>query len=63
MADFPVGDGVSAPGFPHKTLTADEVAALNLGDAFGGASGMIVEGPDGKSYTVILRPLLPEESA
>lgn len=63
VADFPVGDGVSAPGFPHKTLTTDEVAALNLGDALGGASGLIVEAPNGKTYTVVLRPLLPEESA
>ena len=63
IADFPTGDGVSAPGFAHKTLTADELAALNAGDVAGGASGFFVEGPDGKAYTVVLRPLLPEESA
>jgi hypothetical protein len=62
IADFTVGDGTTAPTFPHRALTADEVAALNIGDAPGGASGMFVDGPDGKFYSVILRPLLPDET-
>jgi hypothetical protein len=61
-ADFKEGDGANGPGFPHRTLTADEVAALNLGDAFGGAQGLIVKAPNDRTYTVILRPLLPDES-
>jgi hypothetical protein len=61
-ADFPEGDGTSGPGFPHRTLSAEEVATLNLGDAFGGAQGLIVRAPNDKTYTVILRPLLPDES-
>jgi hypothetical protein len=63
LADFTAGDGITAPSFPHKSLTGDEIAALIFGDVLGGASGMIVEGPDGKTYTVILRPLLPDEAA
>jgi hypothetical protein len=62
LDDFPVGDGVSAPTFPHKSLTGDEIAALIVGDVLGGAQGMIVEGPDGKTYAVVLRPLLPDET-
>ena len=51
IADFKEGDGVTAPGLPARGLTADEVAALELGDAPGGASGLIVKSPDGKTYT------------
>ena len=61
--DFTVGDGIAAPGFPHKTLTADELAAMDVGDVTGGAQGLYLDGPDGKLYSVVIRPLLPEEAA
>ena len=53
-------DGSGAP-FPHRTMTAAEVAALGLGDATGGIQGLVLKGPDGKLYSFILRPLLPGE--
>jgi hypothetical protein len=62
IADFKEGDGTNGPAFPHKSLTAEEIAALDVGDAFGGAQGVIVKAPTGKTYSVILRPLLPDES-
>jgi hypothetical protein len=62
VGDFKAGDGTNGPTFPHRTLTADQVAALNLGDVSGGAQGLIVKAPNDKTYTVILRPLLPDES-
>ena len=62
ITDFKEGDGTSGPTFPHKALTGDEVAALKLGDVPGGAQGMIVKAPGGKTYSLTLRPLLPGES-
>ena len=62
ITDFKEGDGTSGPTFPHKALTGDEVAALKLGEVPGGAQGMVVKAPDGKTYSLTLRPLLPGES-
>mgnify|MGYP000443879093 CR=1 FL=1 len=45
-----------------RTLTPDEVAALKITDPKGGFSGMIVNGPDGKVYSLAIRPLLPDET-
>ncbi|HET9522549.1 MAG TPA: hypothetical protein VFO73_15985 [Candidatus Limnocylindrales bacterium] len=61
-SDFsqPAADGSGAP-FPHRTMTAAEVAALNLGDVPGGMQGLTLKGPDDKFYSFILRPLLPNE--
>ena len=50
------------PGFPHRTLTADEIAALKLADIEGGVQGIVLKGPDDKLYTFILRPLLVDET-
>jgi hypothetical protein len=64
ITDFTVD--VNAPGafqFPNRAMTADEVAALDLGDVAGGVQGLVIDGPDGKRYSFILRPLLPDESA
>jgi hypothetical protein len=47
---------------PHRTMDADEVAALGLSDVDGGFQGMTITGPDGKTYGFILRPLLPDET-
>lgn len=46
----------------HRTMTPDEVAALKVGDVSGGAQGIIVTAPGGKTYTLVLRPLLPNET-
>jgi hypothetical protein len=62
VADFKEGDGSSGPAFPHKALTGDEIAALKVGDVSGGAQGLIVKSPEGKTYSLIVRPLLPDES-
>lgn len=58
----PAGDG-SGPPFPHRTLSAAEVAAMDLGEVSGGLQGLVLKGPDGKFYSFILRPLLPGERA
>lgn len=49
--------------FPSRILTADDIAALEIGDAAGGAQGIYLNGPDGSTYHLVLRPLLPDEEA
>jgi hypothetical protein len=59
-ADFQVGPPEN-PGFPQRTMTAAEIAALKLTDIEGGIQGITLKAPDGKLYTFILRPLLIDE--
>ena len=63
VADFkeaPNGEGGVA--FPHRALSKAEVDALGIKDVVGGLQNVILTGTDGKVYSLILRPLLPEES-
>jgi hypothetical protein len=61
--DFKEGanDGSGGPTLPHRTMDAAEVAALKLADIEGGVQGLTFRGPDGKTYSFILRPLLADE--
>jgi hypothetical protein len=43
-------------------MTPAEIDALGVTDYQGGFQGAILTGPDGKTYTFSLRPLLPDES-
>jgi hypothetical protein len=64
VADFKFDvNAEGASQLPHRTMTADEVASLKLGDIPGGAQGVILAGPDDKNYSFVLRPLLPSETA
>jgi hypothetical protein len=47
---------------PHRTMTADEVAALGIKDVSGTIQGVVLKGPDGKVYGFTLRPLLADEN-
>ncbi len=60
--DFTQGTEPDGPQFPIHTLTPTDVAALSLTGIEGGFSGLAVTGPDGKDYTLALRPLLPDET-
>lgn len=55
------GSGTGGPIAPHRTMTADEVAALNLTGIEGGVQGLTLRGPDGKTYSFATRPLLVDE--
>jgi hypothetical protein len=55
-------NGAGSQQFPHRAMTPDEIAALDLGDVSGGMQGAALKGPDGKTYSFILRPLLPDET-
>ncbi|MBA2719629.1 MAG: hypothetical protein H0U52_10365 [Chloroflexi bacterium] len=56
------GDGTGGSAFPHREMTANEIAALKLTDVAGGLQGPVLKGPDGKLSTFILRPLLVDET-
>jgi len=58
VADANGNGGVS---FPHRTLSPSEVDALGVKDAAGGLQGIVLKAPDGKTWTLIVRPLLPDE--
>ena len=60
-ADFKEGPPDN-PGFPHRTLTEPEIAALKLDNIAGGIQGVVLTGPDGKLSSFILRPLLADEA-
>ncbi len=61
-ADFVQPADPDAPQFPIHTLTAAHVAALGLTGIEGGFAALPIAGPDGKSYTLALRPILPDET-
>ncbi len=56
------GSGTGGPTVPHRTMTADEVAALTLSGIEGGVQGVTIRGPDGKVYSFATRPLLVDET-
>lgn len=60
-SDFSAGSAPDAPTFPHRTMGAEEVAALGQGDLAGGLTGYYVEAPDGSLYSVVIRPMLPDD--
>jgi hypothetical protein len=61
-ADFAQGqDGNGGASLPHRTLTQADVDALGIEGTAGGLQGVALAGPNGKAYSLIVRPLLPEE--
>ena len=62
-ADFKKGpDGTGGVALPHLSLTAPEIDALGVKDAVGGLQNVILKGPDGTTYGLTIRPLLPDEN-
>jgi hypothetical protein len=61
LADFSAPADPNALFFRRLAVTAADVAKLNLRQLEGGTLGVPVKGPDGKVYTLALRPLLPDE--
>ena len=61
-ADFVQPADPDAPQFPIHTLSAADVDALGLTGIEGGFANLPIIGPDGKLYTLALRPILPGES-
>jgi hypothetical protein len=62
LADFKaeaLPDGGTS--FPRRILSTDEVGALQIEGFAGGLQNIVVAGSDGKSYTLVVRPLLADE--
>ncbi len=57
----PDAAGGGAVPFPQRVVSPEEVAALGIKDTAGGLMNVILSGPDGKLYNLLLRPLLVEE--
>jgi hypothetical protein len=55
-------DGTGGIVLPHRTLSASEGSALGIQDLAGGVQNLVLTGPDGKIYSLTIRPLLPEEA-
>jgi hypothetical protein len=62
-ADFVPPAGQDGRPFPIRILTPADVAALGLSGIDGGLMGLGLTGPDGTTYTLALRPLLPDEAS
>lgn len=62
VSDFmaPAGDG---PTFPRRVMSPAEAAKLGIPNIEGGFQPLPMKGPDGKTYSFALRPLLPDEAA
>lgn len=61
-ADFEQTTDVLDSRFPLHTLTPAHVAALGLAGIDGGFASLALSGPDGQSYSLALRPILPDET-
>lgn len=61
-ADFVQPADPNAPQFPMHTLTSAQVAALGLTGIDGGFASLALRDPDGKTWNLALRPILPDES-
>ncbi len=57
----PLPDGGTS--LPRRTLSTAEVGALGVQDAVGGLQNVVLAGPNGKTYTLVVRPLLADEPA
>jgi hypothetical protein len=61
-ADFVPAADPNGLQFPHHTLASDQVEALGVTGFEGGLQNVTLTGPDGKTYTLSVRPLLPDET-
>ncbi len=63
-ADFKVPVDPNALAQGTRTLTAAEATAVGVDGLQNGISGgLFLTGPDGKTYSLVIRPLLPDEQA
>jgi hypothetical protein len=61
VTDFKPDADPNGLQFPHRTMTAEEIAKLDVKNFQGGFQGLVLTGSDAKPYTLSLRPLLPDD--
>jgi len=61
VTDFKPDADPNGLQFPHRTMTAEEIAKLDVTDFQGGFQNLVLTGSDGKLYTLSVRPLLPDD--
>ncbi len=61
-ADFALEINPSDFGFPHRVMTSAEIDVLGLSGYEGGFQGVLLRDPGGITYTLNVRPLLPDET-
>jgi hypothetical protein len=61
VTDFKPDADPNGLQFPHRTMTAEEIAKLGVTDFRGGFQNLVLTGSDGKLYTLSVRPLLPDD--
>lgn len=61
VADFEPSGDPNGLQFPQRVMSPEEVAALGVDGVEGGLQGLLLNGTDGKLYTLALRPLLPDD--
>jgi len=63
-SDFASAADPNAPRQAVRVLSPDEVATIGIDKPEGGIqAGLYLRGPDGRTYSLALRPLLPDEEA
>jgi hypothetical protein len=63
-ADFAVDADPNGLQFPHRLMTTEEIDALGVTGYEGGFQNLVLVAPDrSTTYTLSLRPLLPDEDA
>ncbi len=62
IEDFKPSGDPNGFQFPQTVMTPEQVAELGVTDFEGGYQNLVVTGPDGMTYTVAVRPLLPDET-
>lgn len=62
VTDFKPSADPNGLQFPHRTMTAEELAPLKVSVYEGGFQNLVLTGPDGKLYTLSVRPILPDEA-
>jgi hypothetical protein len=60
--DFTVPPSDEEVAFPEHDLAPAQVDALTLGTVTGAYTGITLNGPDGKRYSLTIRPLLPDQA-
>jgi hypothetical protein len=61
VTDFKPSADPNGLQLPQRTMTPAEIEKLDVKDFQGGFQGLVLKGPDGKLYTLSVRPLLPDD--